>query len=79
MTKKRSKLLEVARMLPPSYHTLPGEEFDIEKSEVIHWLVDQPEILNFLWNNIKQSGDVAYDSATGLWQGIDWQEGDWDD
>ena len=75
--KKRSKLLDVSKKLPPSYHTIPGQEFNVKKSEVINWLIDQPEILNYLWNNIKQSGDVFYDSETGIWTGVDW-EGDED-
>lgn len=70
--KRRSKKLNIARKLPPSYHTLPGEKFDIKKSEVINWLIDQPDILNFLWDNIKQSGNVEYDSETGIWAGVDY-------
>lgn len=70
--KKRSKNLNIAKKLPPSYHTMPGHEFDIQKSEAIHWLINQPDILNFVWNNIKQSGDVEYDSETGIWTGVDY-------
>ncbi|WP_203219166.1 hypothetical protein AWH56_005315 [Anaerobacillus isosaccharinicus] len=51
--KKRSTKLNVARKLPPSYHTIPGQTFDIKNSEVINWLISQPDILNFIWNNIK--------------------------
>jgi hypothetical protein len=72
--KKRSKKLSVARNLPPSYHTLPEKDFDIKKSEVIKWLIDQPEILNYLWDNIKQSGDVEYDAETGIWTGIEYED-----
>lgn len=71
MPKKRSKFLSIARIMPPCYHTLPGKDFDIKKSEVMKWLISQPEILNYLWNNIKNSGDVIYDPKTGLWQGVD--------
>ncbi len=70
--RKRSKLLDVAKNMPPSYHTLPGVEFNIKNSEVINWLIDQPEILNFLWNQIKQSKDVYYDPVTKVWTGVDW-------
>ncbi|MGG2111937.1 hypothetical protein ABFY60_15665 [Lysinibacillus pakistanensis] len=70
--KKRSKNLEVARKLPPSYHTLPGEKFEMKKSEVINWLIEQPEILNYLWNNIKNSDDVEYNAATGVWTGVEY-------
>lgn len=70
--KKRSKKLNVAKKLPPSYHTIPGQEFEINKSEVVRWLINQPDILNYLWDNIKQSKDVEYDPETGIWTGVDY-------
>lgn len=73
---KNSKLYEAAKSMPPLYHKLPGEDFDIRKSRVIWWLVKQPELLEYVWNRIKQSGAVKYDSQTGKWQGIDFQEED---
>lgn len=75
MKKVRSKKLLVARNMPPLYHTIPKQSFDITQSEVLKWLVAQPEILNYIWDNIKNSNDVYYDSNTGKWQGIDF-EGD---
>lgn len=59
--------------MPPLYHTIPGEKFDIRKSRVIWWLTKQPDILNWLWNNISQSGMVAYNPETGKWQGVDYE------
>ena len=73
MKRKRSKLLEAAYKMPPLYHTIPGEKFDIRKSRVIWWLTKQPDILNWLWNNISQSGMVAYNPETGKWQGVDYE------
>lgn len=58
--------------MPPLYHTIPGEKFDIRKSRVIWWLTKQPDILNWLWNNISQSGMVTYNPETGKWQGVDY-------
>nr|DAQ41937.1 MAG TPA: hypothetical protein [Caudoviricetes sp.] len=59
--------------MPPLYHSIPGEKFDIRKSRTLWWLIKQPEILNYVWNNIKQSGFVKYDSVTGKWTGIDFE------
>lgn len=70
---KRNKLIGVARKMPPLYHSIPGEKFDIRKSRTLWWLIKQPEILNYVWNNIKQSGFVKYDSVTGKWTGIDFE------
>lgn len=72
--KKRSQKLNVARNLPPSFHRLPGKEYEVKKSEAINWLIQRPSILEFLWDQIKQSGDVAYDSSTGKWQGVDYND-----
>lgn len=69
---KREKILEAARWMPPSRHTVPGEPFDIRNSEALAWLVRQPEILNYVWNNIKGSGAVQYDKSTGMWTGADY-------
>lgn len=74
MKKIRSKKLLVARKMPPLYHTIPGKNFDIAQSEVVKWLIAQPDILNYIWDNIKNSGDVFYDTDTGKWCGIDHEE-----
>lgn len=69
---KRSKKLIVGRNLPPSFHKLPGHEYDVKKSEVVNWLIQRPSILEFLWDQFKQSGDVKYNPETGKWQGVDY-------
>lgn len=56
--------------MPPLRHSVPGENFDIRKSRVLWWLVKQPEVLNYVWNNIKQSGAIKYNKDTGKWQGV---------
>ena len=37
--------LEIAKSMPPLYHTLPNQKFDIEKSEAVKWLMKQPETI----------------------------------
>lgn len=72
---KRSKKLVVGRFMPPLYHKLPTEEYDVRKSEAVNWLIKNPAILEFVWQQFKQSKDVVFDPSTGKWQGVDW-EGD---
>lgn len=72
--KKFSKLLDVAKKMPPLYHTLPGEEFDIEKSEIAKWLIQQPEILQYIFNRINGSAYIRYNSETGKWEGVDYYD-----
>ncbi|WP_312072034.1 hypothetical protein [Anaerotignum propionicum] len=70
--KIRSKNLEIAKRMPPLSHTIPGRPFEIKQSEVVKWLLNQPDILNYIWNNIKNSEDVFYNPDTGKWQGVDY-------
>lgn len=72
--KAASKNMEVARLMPSLYHSIPGAPFDIRKSEVVQWLVKNPDILNYIWNNIKNSGAVVFDSKSGKWQGVDYDD-----
>lgn len=70
---KVSKLLDAAKKMPPLYHTLPGKEFDILKSEVAQWLIQQPDVLSYIFNRVGGDGKlIAYDRETGKWQGVDY-------
>ncbi len=72
--KSTSKKIECAKYMPPLYHTVPDDEFNIKKSQVVNWLIKSPAILNYLWDHIKQSGLVEYNSKTGKWQGVDYDD-----
>lgn len=69
LKKKIPVRLSAARKMPPLYHSLPGQKFDIFKSEVIKWLVSQPEILQYLFDKAKEY--CEYDTVTGKWRGKD--------
>lgn len=71
---KRSKLLEIAKNMPPVRHTISGQNFEIQNSEAIQWLIQQPEILNYIWNNVKNSGAVIYDPQTSRWTGAEYDD-----
>ena len=66
---KNSKMYQVAKKMPPLYHKLPGKDFDVLKSQVVRWLMNQPEVLDYIWNKLKQSGAVVYDPESGRWKG----------
>lgn len=74
MKKVLNKKLRVIKNMPPLYHTLPNRNFDIKKSEVVRWLIEQPEVLNYLWDHIKQSGVLEYDIETKKWKGVDYAD-----
>ena len=46
--RKKSKLLDIGKSMPTLYHTLPNEEFDWDKSQVLNWIAIQPELLTYL-------------------------------
>ena len=62
---KKSKKLDVAKNMPPRYHKLPDQEYSTMKSFASDWLVSQPEILEYVWDHLKQ-----YDEVTGKWSGV---------
>ena len=67
---KRSKKLDVAKNMPPRYHKLPDKEYSTMNSLAIDWLVSQPEIREYVWDHLKQSGLIRYDEVTGKWSGV---------
>lgn len=74
---KIPKRFEVAKIMPPLRHNLDGD-YDPTKSEVINWLITQPDILNYLFDAVRGNGyresPIMFDSSTGKWQGVDWRD-----
>ena len=66
--------LDVAKNLPPLRHSLPGEVFDIAHSEVVRWLMGQPEIMQLVFNAARNRGFIVYDKETGTWRGADYAD-----
>ena len=69
--RKKSKLLDIGKSMPKLYHTLPNEEFDYDKSQVLKWIASQPELLKYMHNKLSNIGYIEYDKTTGTWKGID--------
>lgn len=77
ISEPRNRLISVARKMPPLFHKNPGIDFDINKSEVVKWLMNTPEAKTLLWESIQNVyGDrcpIVYDQETGLWKGKDYE------
>ena len=71
-----SKQLQCATQMPPLRHKLAaaGEKFDVTQSEVSSWLMQQPDIMQYVFTRIKNSGFIVYDSETNTWQGRDYKK-----
>jgi hypothetical protein len=81
MTEKNiSKNLFCVKKMPPLKHKPLNGEFDITKSEVAKWLIQQPEVMQWVFDHVKdmqRHGEellIKYDPETGLWQGIDYAD-----
>lgn len=71
--KKYSVNLDAGKMMPPLYHTLPGQDFAYEKSEVLNWIAGQPKMLNFVRDQLNSAGYIVYNPDTGQWKGINYE------
>lgn len=71
MAQKKSKFLEVGKNMPELQHTIQGEEFDYDKSQVLKWIARQPELLTFVKHKLYNLGYIEYDSEKRTWKGID--------
>ncbi len=61
---------ELLSGMPALRHSVPGEEFTIEKSEALAWVLAQPCVKVWLWDRIRNTGRIEFDQATGRWRGV---------
>jgi hypothetical protein len=67
-----SKAFQAACKMPPGKrHHAAGEDYRVASSEVVAWLIQQPEILQYVFNKIAHSGAIRFDPSSGTWRGID--------
>jgi hypothetical protein len=62
--------LNCARKMPELRHKSIGK-FDICKSEVAAWLMQQPEIMQKVFDMASRKGVIVYDRVKGTWKGAD--------
>lgn len=68
MKKRKNKSLVVASSMPPLRHN-NGPSFNIKQSDVVKWLIDQPEILKRVFTYYSDHA-MVFNKETGLWKGI---------
>jgi hypothetical protein len=71
---KKLTKFDAAKTMPPLRHSLPGEAFDIDRSEVVEWLCRCPQIRQYVFDVARdpRSGPaIVYDAETGSWRGVD--------
>lgn len=72
MPMQKTHKLDVAKKMPPLYHRLPEKEFNHADSEVLKWLVTQPDIAQHVFDKVSEWGYIVYDNDTGKWRGVDY-------
>lgn len=73
MSKK--KAYQVIESMPFSRHSFEGEPFDINKSEVVAWLVKQPDFMQWIYEFARSSRRMVYDSEAKGWLGTPFRSG----
>ena len=71
MKKAFNKRLHCAKYMPELKHKV-GEEYDITKSEVVKWLISQPDIQEYIFKRVSDGGASAlikYNPETKTWRG----------
>jgi len=67
---KSSKAFHKASLMPESNHWPDkSQPFEWSKSEVIQWLVSQPEIQAYIFYKLTQSDAIAFNPETSTWKG----------
>lgn len=70
MRGRKSTRMEAIRNMPPLYHSVPGEQFSFDSSEVFQWLIRQPDVQRYLFDKAKAY--MKYDPETGKWAGVNY-------
>jgi hypothetical protein len=61
-------MLDAAKSMPLLRHfPAHGETFDIMRSEVVRWLIEQPAVRQEIFNLCKRNGSIVY--VDGKWVG----------
>ena len=81
MNRPKNDRLNCIRKMPELRHKIPGEPFDIMKSEVVDWMAQQPEIRQWLFDKVadKTAGKgnsilITYNPERKTWQGVDYDD-----
>jgi hypothetical protein len=69
-----SPALQRASEMPPLSHWLGKDQsFSITRSEAAKWLAAQPEILQFVFNSMKNAGVIEFDLESRSWRGVNYK------
>ena len=67
----RDKRLRVGRKMPALLRRQPGQAYVPEADDVLRWVSEQPELLDYVFELLSRRGHVTYNPETGEWKGVD--------
>jgi hypothetical protein len=66
--KLNTKALRKAASMPSLAHRQPDGSFDLERSEVVQWLIAQTEIRDHVFDTCRNAGAIVFEN--GRWRGV---------
>lgn len=66
---KDSQAFATACTMPSGLKHQPEAEFDWHKSEVVDWLLNQPEVRKYFFDKCNTAGAIVFDQESGTWKG----------
>jgi hypothetical protein len=57
--------------MPRLKHSISGQPFDWNKSEVVQWLSNNPKAISLVFEALKTAKAITFDRDTGEWKGCD--------
>lgn len=55
--------------MPSLHHSFDGQDFDINKSEVVEYLLTKESVKKFVFDTANQIGAIVFDKETRTWHG----------
>lgn len=66
----QEEFIELVGKMPLLRHRVQGEEYDVEKSELVAWMMRQPGFKEWVFKRMESTGRLVFDRETGLWHGV---------
>jgi len=67
--KRKCKQLEPVRDMPALHHSVEGQDFDINASEVVKWLMAQEGVKQRVFTICRARGLITFNPDTRTWSG----------
>lgn len=68
------KRLLGAKNMPPLKRKESGEEYDYKNDEVLKWISERPEMMDYLLGVLQRRGCIKFDPINCTWQGVNYRK-----